>query len=144
MRICAVFGHKEFNYYGYKDKIRQIFVDLIENHGVTEFFNGYRGDFDRMCGFLVDELKIIHPYITNTMVISYPPDKHFAKPHYFDDTVYLLENKVPQKFAISHTNRKIVDMADFVVSGVYFDFGGAWVACDYARRCKKKIISIFE
>lgn len=143
MAIAAVFGHRDYSYYEYRDKLRVIFADLVQNHGVTEFFNGGRGDFDRLCGVLVNELKDTYP-IQNTLILSYPPDKNFVLPSYFDSSLYLLEEKVPVKFAISHTNRKMVELADFIVSGTYFGFGGAWEACDYARRCKKKIINIFD
>lgn len=143
MKICAVFGHRDYNYYGYRDKLRAILDDLVKNHGVREFFNGGRGNFDMLCGALTDELKDDYA-ITNTLILFYPPTKNFVLPQCFDGSLYLLENKVPVKFAIWHTNRKMVELADFVVSGTYFKFGGAWEACEYARRLQKKIIRLFD
>ena len=40
MKSCTFFGHRDYNYTPYKGKIEAIILDLIENHGVREFYNG--------------------------------------------------------------------------------------------------------
>ena len=143
MAICAFFGHSDMYYYDYEDKIRSIIIDLIENHGIKVFYNGYRGNFDRKCADIVGKLKQNYPYISNILVLSYHPDHNFYMPRSFDDSVYLLDRPVPPRYAIARTNRIIAEKADFIVSGVKFEYGGAYEACRYARRLNKKIISIF-
>ena len=135
---CAFFGHRNFNYTQYESAIRETVEELI-NRGVTDFYNGYRGRFDCTCARIVHGLKKQYPQIKNIMVLSYPPSKNFEKPEVFDETVYLLEKGVPAKFAISHTNRKLVETVDYVVSGVVWKWGDAKSACDYARRLSKTI-----
>lgn len=146
MLTCAFFGHRDIDYFPYNEKIEEILVDLIENCGVTQFYSGYRGKFDELCAYLVWELKFQYPQIKNTLVLSYLPYKKsdFVLPKYFDDSVYLLEKKVPPRFAIPHTNRRMVDLADYIVSGVNHDHGGAFTACNYARNRGKTIISIYD
>lgn len=144
MAIAAFFGHKDYNYGEFADLLNKIIINLIKNCNVTEFFNGNRGAFDRMCAMSVHKLKLKYPQIKNTLVLSYPPDKNFVMPYYFDESVYLLEQPHPIKFAIWYTNRLCVDAADYIISGVRYNFGGAWAACDYARRKHKKIINIFD
>ena len=144
MAIAAFFGHKDYNYTDYEPVLNKIIVNLIEKHDVTEFYNGYRGAFDRVCALSVYKLKPKYPHIKNTLVLSYLPDKNFVLPYCFDESVYLLERARPVKFAIWYTNRMAVDAADYIISGVRYDFGGAWAACDYARRRRKQIINLFD
>ena len=141
MAACAFFGHRNFGYSDYKERIKSIIVDLIENHGVTEFYNDFRGSFDRICAEIVSELKSRYP-IRNILVLSYHPHSDFVLPKFFDESVYLLEKPVLSKFAITYTNQCIVDKADFIISGELLDSGRAWAACDYARRKNKTIINI--
>lgn len=144
MSSATFFGHRRFGYAPFKDKIERSMVDLIEHCGVTEFYNGYRGDFDLLCAEIIYELKDRYPTIKNILVLSYHPKPEFKLPPFFDESVYLLEKPVPPKFAISYTNQCIVDRVDIIISGVRYDWGGAWTACEYARRKKKRIIKIFE
>lgn len=68
----------------------------------------------------------------------------FDLPSCFDDSVYLLEKNVPKRLAIVETNKSLVDTGDFVVAGVMTHFGGAYMACEYAYRRKKPIISVID
>ena len=58
----------------------------------------------------------------------------------YDWTVYPGLENVPRRFAISHRNRYMVDMADFVVAYVTHGWGGAAQTLEYANRKKKSII----
>ena len=142
MAICAVFGNSMFNYKQDLDRLEKIICNLIENEGVTEFWTGGRGDFDRLCAKTVYELKEKYPFVKLTLIFSYVPTEAYV-PKIYDESLYLLENPVPPRFAISHTNRKMVEKCDIVLSGVRMHFGGAWQACDYARQKKKPIVRLY-
>ena len=71
MKTCVFFGHRNFDYEPYREKIEQIVVDLIENEGVTDFYNGGRGRFDSICTEIVQKLKIRYPQICNILILSY-------------------------------------------------------------------------
>ncbi len=150
MKSCAFFGHRNMNVKQYREKLLNIIVELIECKGVTQFYSGFRGNFDVYCSSLIYELKDRYPQIKNTMVLSYipkvpdHPDDAFSLPKYFDDSVYLLERKVPNQLAIIETNKCLVDMVDFVIAGVMTHFGGAYMACEYAYKRKKPIISVID
>ncbi len=49
MISATFFGHRDFDYSPYRDKVRTVIMDLIVNHGVEEFWNGFRGNFDKIC-----------------------------------------------------------------------------------------------
>ncbi len=144
MYSCAFFGHRDVDYTPYCEKIENILADLIENRGVTRFYSGNRGNFDKLCAYLVWDLKFRYPQIENILVLSYPSKSDFILPKFFDDAAYLLETHVPPKFAIPQTNRRMVDLADHIVSGVNRDRGGAFTACQYAEKRKKDIIRIYD
>lgn len=134
----------------YREKLLEILIDLIENKGVTQFYSGFRGDFDVYCSSLIYELKDSYSHIKITMVLSYipeaadHPDDKFCLPKFFDDSVYLLERRVPKRLAIIETNKCLVDIVDFIVAGVITHCGGVYTACEYAYKRKKPIISVID
>ena len=119
-------------------------IGLIKNRGVTEFYSGCRGNFDKICADIVCELKDHYPHIRLIQVLSYHPAKEFVLSNRFDECVYLLDKKAPPKFAIYYTNRRLVELADFVLSGVLFSSGGAYLACKYAKKLNKVIEIEYE
>lgn len=150
VKSCAFFGHRHMVAEQYRDKLLQIVTDLIENKGVIQFYSGFRGNFDVYCSRIIYELKERYPQIKNTKVLSYmpavydDPDYVDKLPEYFDDSVYLLEKRVPQRLAILETNKCLVDKVDYIVAGVTLHGGGAYSALEYAYKRKKPIISIID
>ena len=150
MKSCAFFGHRNMRVEQYRDKLLNIIVDLIDNKGVTQFYSGCRGDFDKYCSYLIHELKAHYPQIKNTMVLSYvpepskEPDDAFKLPKNYDDSVYLLERAVPKRLAIIETNKCLVDKVDYIIAGVTLHGGGAYAACEYAYKKKKPIICVID
>jgi len=144
MKACAFFGHRKEGYAAIEDKLREILIHLIEKEGITQFYSGGRGAFDCMSARLVSALKKKYPQIKMTLVLSYiPKGKEEYTPPYFDDSVYLLERKVPARYAILETNKAIVDKADVIISGVKYGFGGAAKAVEYARK-RKRVIALYD
>ncbi len=139
--LCAFFGHRDMDYSGDEERIKEVVAGLIER-GVRRFIDGDRGNFDRLCAKVVWDLKRTSPQVTMTRAISYMPKAHEETPRFFDDSVYLLEKRVPPRYAIAETNKLIVRKADIIVSGVIFPYGGAHEAVSYAKRLGKEIIQI--
>lgn len=129
---CAFFGHRDYQYWGYRDKLEKAIRYLIDI-GVTEFYSGNRGVFDRMCAHTVCELKGEYPQIKNILVLSYLPDT-WKLPEWYDDAVYLVDKKVPPRFAILYTNKILAQTADYIIVGVDHKYGGAWSVYQYAKK----------
>ena len=146
MKTCVFFGHRDMDYQKYKPKLMQILEELIKNEGFTQFYSGGRGAFDRLCAEAVAELKIRYPHIKNTLVFAYmpPSNEDFTLPAVYTDTLYILERRVPPRHAILETNKAMVDKADCLIVGVVKEWGGAWQAVEYAKKYKKRIISLTE
>ena len=142
MIACVGFGHKDYGYKKHEREIERACVRLIEEHGVTQFYFGGRGNFDRECSVIVRKLKERYPQITNTLFLSYMPreKEFFTLPPQYDDSEYPLEKRVPPQFAILQTNKAVIDKCAFVLSGVVWHFGGAYKAVEYAHRKKKQIM----
>ena len=55
---CCFAGHANIcNQDKIKEKLKKEIINLIENYGVTEFYNGGKGDFDWLCVQCVDKLN---------------------------------------------------------------------------------------
>lgn len=78
------------------------------------------------------------------MVLSYYPASSFILPKYFDDSVYLLEKRIPPIRAIVETNKLLVERVDYIVSGIRRDYGGAYIAYRHAQKHKKIILNLFD
>ena len=129
---CAFFGHREYNYWGYRDRLEEEIKCLIER-GVTEFYSGNRGAFDRLCAHIVYDLQVEYPDVKNILVLSYLPDTKFKLPEWYDDAVYLLDKSVPPRYAISHTNRRLAQSVNYIIVGIDHKWGGAWSVYKYAK-----------
>ncbi|MBQ7912394.1 MAG: DUF1273 domain-containing protein [Clostridia bacterium] len=144
MKTCVFFGHRNTSYQEYKPKLKKILEDLIKNEGFTQFYSGGRGAFDRLCAEVVGEITKSYPHIKNTLVLSYlpPSNADFTLPTIYTDSMYLLEHNVPPRYSILETNKRMVDIADCVIVGIRYDWGGARRVYEYARKRKKRIINL--
>lgn len=131
-------GHDEC--YGLnRGAVRSEIVKLIEA-GVTEFYSGGMGGFDRMCAHVVYELKREYPQINNYLVIPYLSFSIFDK-DCFDSIIYPegLE-KYHFKAAIPARNRYLIDHAQYALCYVTHSWGSA--AQTYERALKKGLTVI--
>ena len=135
----SFFGHRNFvNDKNYENHIYGIF-DKIDNDVDIEVLLGGYGSFDRFALSCVQKIKSLRPSISITKVVPYLNSK--AENGY--DTIFYpsLEN-VPEKFAIIHRNRKMVDEADIIIAYINHSFGGAYEAVKYAKLKNKMIINL--
>ena len=137
-------------FFGHKDTPKEIdptlrttLVDLIENHGATEFYVGNNGNFDTMVRRQLENLSQTYP-ITYNIVLAYIPTK---KSEYDDYANTLLPEgieTIPKRFAISYRNKWMVEQSDVVVTYVIHSFGGAAQFKALAERQGKTVIELSE
>ena len=137
-------------FFGHKDTPKEIeptlrttLVDLIENHGATEFYVGNNGNFDTMVRRQLENLSQTYP-ITYNIVLAYIPTK---KSEYDSFTNTLLPEgieTIPKRFAISYRNKWMVEQSDVVVTYVTHSFGGAAQFKTMAERQGKTVIELSE
>lgn len=125
-KACTFFGHRDCPE-TIKPKIRTAVINLIENHGVTMFYVGNQGNFDRMVRSVLKEVITAYPGIGYAVVLAYMPSAKVANlSEDFSDTM-LPEGieKVPKRFAIPWRNKWMIEHADYVVTYVTRSCGGA-------------------
>ena len=137
-------------FFGHKDTPKEIeptlgstLIDLIENHGATEFYVGNNGNFDAMVRRQLEDLSQTYP-ITYNVVLAYLPTK---KSEYDDYTNTILPEGIetaPKRFAISWRNKWMVQQSDVVVTYVTHSFGGAAQFKELAQKQGKTVIELSE
>ena len=108
---------------------------LITAHGVTEFFVGGYGGFDRLAAGAVIRAKRSHPHIALELLLPYhPSERPIEPPNGFDGTFYPPGmERVPRRLAILKANRYMVDHSDCIVAYVRHP-GNARNLLEYARK----------
>ena len=140
--MVTFFGHKDTPK-EIEPTLRSTLVDLIENHGATEFYVGNNGNFDTMVHRQLEDLSQTYP-ITYNVVLAYLPTK---KSEYDDYTNTILPEgieTVPKRFAISYRNKWMVEQSDIVVTYVTHTYGGAAQFKALAERQGKTVIELSE
>ena len=141
MKSCTFFGHRDCPE-TIKPKIHVAVVNLIENHGVTMFYVGNQGNFDRMVRSILKEVTTTYPEVGYAVVLAYMPS---AKKRADDFSNTLLPEgieKVSKRFAIPWRNRWMIDHADYVITYVTLPYGGAAKAKILAAKMHRAIFEL--
>lgn len=137
-KACTFFGHRDCPE-TIKPKIRTAVIDLIENHGVTMFYVGNQGNFDRMVRSVLKEVTTAYPGVRYAVVLAYMPSAKKRADDFSDTLLPDGIEKVPKRFAIPWRNKWMIEHADCVVTYVTRPCGGASRFADYARKNGKKL-----
>ena len=118
--------------------------EAVERHileyGITDFYVGHYGGFDRMAAQAVKECKQQYPQITLTMLLPYHPfEQPIKAPEGFDGTYYPdgMET-VPKQFAIVRANQAMLKESTHLIANVRHSFGGAARLLEYAQKRETK------
>ena len=139
MKSCFFIGHREAD-----ERLLPYLTDtvgrLIKDCGVTYFYVGGYGNFDRLSGEAVIALKNHFPAIRLYRVIPYhPAERPVQVPEGYDGTYYPPGMEfVPRRFAIPRANRRMIDDCDYLIAFVWHPISNAREFLEYARRREKK------
>lgn len=137
-KACTFFGHSDCPE-TIKPKIRTAVIDLIENHGVTMFYVGNQGNFDRLVRSVLKEVTTAYPEVGYAVVLAYMPSTKKRADDFSDTLLPDGIEKVPKRFAIPWRNKWMIEHADYVVTYVTRHCGGASRFADYAGKNGKKL-----
>ena len=143
MPACTFFGHHDCPS-SIKPKLREVVIDLIENHTVDMFYVGQQGAFDGIVRSVLKELVAIYPHINYAVVLErMPPKCNEFDTHDYSDTM-LPEGieTVHPRFAISWRNKWMIKQSDYVVTYITRSWGGAAQFAELAEKQKKIIVSL--
>lgn len=140
MKRAVFIGHNEC-YELSASELSKAIEDCI-NLGVTEFFSGGQGRFDRAAAVEVYKLKKNYPLIKNILVVPYPDFNVFDK-GLFDEIIYP-ENfeRYTYKSAIPARNKYMVINSNIAICYVNHGWGNAAKTYGMAKRKGLQIINI--
>ena len=139
MKSCFFIGHHDAKAEVYPALLAEV-ERHITQYGVTVFFVGHYGNFDRMAAAAVKEAKAQHPEVRLMLVLPYhPAERAVPIPVGFDGSYYPdgMET-VPRRFAIARANKKMVDTSNWLISYVCHPGSNARNLLEYAQRREKK------
>lgn len=139
MKSCFFIGHHDAKAEVYP-ALRAEVERHITQYGVTSFFVGHYGSFDRMAAQAVKEAKKYHPEVQLMMVLPYHPAiRPIEKPDGYDSTYYPWEDeRVPKRLAIVKTNQRMVNDCDYLIAYAWHYLGGSGQIVEYARKQEKQ------
>ena len=114
--------------------------------GVTEFYVGNHGSFDRMAARGVIAAKQRHLEVRLTMLLPYhPAEREVVLPAGFDGSLYPpgMEN-VPRRFAIPRANRWMVEHCTHLVAYVTHPASNAGKVVEWGRIQGKRVVELGE
>ena len=145
MSVCTFFGHRDCPN-SIKPKLREVLIDLIENHAVDMFYVGQQGAFDGIVRSVLKELVLVYPHISYAVVLERLPPKRdeFDTRDYSDTMLPEGIETVHPRFAISWRNKWMIQQSDYVVTYITYSWGGAAQFTEMSKKHNKQIIDIAQ
>ena len=112
---CTFFGHRDCRS-DIELKLREVLVDLIQNHGVDMFYLGNQGQFDAIVHSELKKLKQVYPQINYAVVLAYMPGKKAEYDDYSDTMLPDGIESVHPHYAISWRNNWMRKQSAYVVT----------------------------
>jgi uncharacterized phage-like protein YoqJ len=141
MPACTFFGHRDCPD-TIKPRLREVLVDLIENHGVDMFYVGNQGRFDAIVRGVLRDLQHEYPQINYAVVLAYMPGKQNEYDDFSDTMLPEGIESVHPRYAISWRNNWMLKQSDYVVTYITHSWGGAAQYAEKASRQKKHVINL--
>lgn len=138
-KSCVFMGHREANE-SVLQNLETCVERLICEEGVSYFYVGNHGGFDRLATTVVNNAKKKHPNIILQLVLPYhPAERPVELTPGFDGSYYPegMES-VPRRYAIVRANRKMVEACDWLVCFVRHGASNARNLLEYAKKREKK------
>ena len=139
VKSCFFIGHREADE-RLLPRLNETVERLITEEGITYFYVGSYGGFDRLAAHCVITAKQRHPAITLMLVLPYhPAERPLEAPDGFDGTYYPegLET-VPKRYAIVRANKIMVDTSDWLVCYIRHGVSNSRWLLEYAERRQEK------
>ena len=138
MPSCFFIGHRETDA-ALLPKIKAAAEYLIQQQ-VSDFYVGMYGNFDRLAGEAVIQLKHEYPGVRLFLVLPYhPADRPIEAPPGYDGTFYPDGMEaVSRRYAIAKANRMMIDSCDWLIAYVTHTVSNAHNLMEYALRWQKQ------
>lgn len=146
MASCFFIGHRETDA-SLLPIIKALAERLIQQQQVSDFYVGMYGNFDRLAGEAVMQLKCDYPSVRLFLVLPYhPADRPIEAPPGYDGTFYPYGMEtVSKQYAIVKANKKMIDTSNYLIAYVTHTVSNAYKLLAYAlRRQKRGLIDVIN
>jgi len=135
MKKCCFIGHRDI--IGIEMQVYTE-IKLLMQSGITQFYSGGMGNFDKMCKKSVKELggKIV--FVPYNLKQVKEKDRTW-----YNKIVCPFGTKAYSKFDIPNRNKWLVENCDIFLCYVYKE-GGAKHTLDYAIKKNREIINLYH
>lgn len=143
MHACTFFGHHD-SPASLRPLLREAILSLIREQGVTTFYVGHQGAFDRMAAGILREISEEHPQIRYAVVLAYLSASVGEDIPWQNTLLPEGIEQVPPRFAISRRNRWMIRNSDYVITYVAHACGSAAQFEQMASRQGKTVIRLYR
>lgn len=147
-KICSFFGHRDV-ICDLSNELKQSIEKAINEYGITIFYVGDRGAFDRQATGAVKAMKRKYPDIKLVLVLPYFTNKLNKYKEYYEqdyDEIYIPQELmgVHYKSAVTKRNRLMVDQSELIICYINRENGGAYNTVKYALRKNVATINLYR
>ncbi len=141
--ICTFFGNRDAPN-EIEPLLYQTIIHLVKNKGVTMFYVGNHGRFDRMVYHCLKKIKKHFPMIRYYVVLAYLPRIEEDSEYYQQEETLYPEGleRVPFRFAIIKRNQWMLERSAFLITYVAHTQGGAGTFQELAEKKGKVVIKL--
>lgn len=141
MKCCCFIGHKRCPR-EIKERLLKTIETLIVESGVTHFYVGTQGGFDKLVYDILCELEERHT-IQTTVVLAYLNNSHEKVYYDTEKTIFPDElTKTPLRFAISKRNSFLINRCEYLICYLETPFSNTHNIVREALKKKKEVINI--
>lgn len=141
MKSCCFLGHSRL-YDEIKPQLTNAIEQLIMKEGVTRFYVGTQGSFDKLVYGVLCELEEKHQ-ISIVVVLAYLNQEKETPYYDLEKTIFPdILTKTPFRFAISKRNAYMIENSEYLVTYINTPFSRAYANIEQAINKKKHIINL--
>ena len=151
MNIYTVgfFGHRYIeNVLDIESRLEKLILGLLRNKEYVEFLLGRDGEFDLLAASVIHRLKKTYREDNSALIWVQPYETAEYRRHEPDYLAYYDEVRICEsihyKSAFQQRNRAMIDQSELVIVYVGRQNGGAYQALQYAQKCHKQIVNLYE
>ena len=137
---CTFFGHRDA-----PECLEPLLYQTLRQFvasGVTMFYVGHQGNFDRMVCRVLRRLKEENPLVQYYVVLAYldakPDFLHASAPTLFPEGL----ETVPRRFAIARRNDWMIKQSQMAICYVKYCVGGAAQFAEKARHKGLRVVNL--
>ena len=141
-KTCFLFGHADCPD-SIMPKLEQALEACCSNYGITDFYVGNRGAFDRMAAAAVMRMKKSKDIKLYLLLAYHPGERPIDLWGGFDGSYYPPLENTPRKYAIVKANQYMLRSSDRIVCYVWHQ-GNTWKLLEMANRRNIPTVNLAE